>query len=201
MGYKEENISCVIIDDEIDACYRLQVLLEKIPGVSVIGCETDANKGVRSVINLLPDVVFLDIELPAHSGFDIIKEIRNENVYPEFILVTGYSQYAIKAIKNEAFDYLLKPVDIDELRDSIFRFRSAKTKKLEKILPEKLKSMYSLTGREIEIVKLLIKGHTSNQIADLLFISCNTVNTHRRRILSKTNSSSTSNLLAKIQLL
>lgn len=199
MILKEKTISCVVIDDEIESCNRLQDLLEKIPGIRVTGCETSGEAGIKTVVKLMPDVVFLDVEMPDYNGFDIIRNIREKNVFPEFILVTGYSQYAIKAIKNEAFDYLLKPVDIDELRNSVCRLRTAQTKRLEQILPEKLKSLYSLTNREVEVVALLIQGKTSNEIADELFISIHTVNTHRRKILLKTNSSSTSNLMSKIQ--
>ena len=195
----EKNISCVIIDDEINSCYRLQELLEKIPGVSVIDCETNGDDGIKTVIKSGPDIVFIDVEMPAYNGFDIIKKIRAKNVTPCFVIVTAYSQYAIKAIKNETFDYLLKPVDIDELRDTISRFKTEQTKKLELIVPEKLKSMYSLTDREIEIVTLLLKGKTSKQIAELLFISIHTVSTHRRKILFKTGSNSTSDLLSIIQ--
>jgi len=199
MILKEKTISCVVIDDEIESCNRLQDLLEKIPGIKVTGCETSGEGGIKTVVKLMPDVVFLDVEMPDYNGFDIIKKIREENVFPEFILVTGYSQYAIKAIKNEAFDYLLKPVDIDELRNSVCRLRTAQTKRLEQILPEKLRTLYSLTEREIEIVGLLLEGKTSGQIADELFLSIHTVNTHRRKILAKTNSNGTSNLMSKIQ--
>ena len=198
MVSKVKNIKCVIIDDEIEACDRLQSLLEKIPEASVVSTETHTEKGIKRVVDQSPDLVFLDVEMPGKNGFEVAKEIKGSNVYPTFIFVTGYSQYAIKAIRNAAFDYLVKPVDIDELKDTIVRFRNVQKENIEKIIPEKLKSNYHLTDREIEIVKFLMQGKTSQEIADKLFISKHTVDTHRRKILSKTNTNSTSELLSNI---
>jgi len=124
-------IKCVIIDDEIEACDRLQSLLEKIPNVSVITAETKVETGIKKVIALSPDIVFLDVEMPKENGFEVVKEIRAKNVFPTFIFVSGYNQYAIKAIRSAAFDYLLKPVDIDELNETVVRYCNAQKEKLE----------------------------------------------------------------------
>jgi len=193
-----KNIKCIIIDDEIEACDRLQCLLEKIPHITVLTSETNADNGIISVTKLNPDIVFLDIEMPVKNGFEVINGIKNNNIYPTFIFVTGYNQYAIKAIRNATFDYLLKPVDIDELRETIGRFCNVQKENLEKILPEKLKAKYFLTDREIDVVKLLLLGKTSRDIAEILFISKHTVDTHRRKILSKTKIDSTSILISNI---
>jgi len=191
-------IKCVIIDDEIEACDRLQSLLEKIPTISIVAIETKVETGIKKVIEYSPDLVFLDVEMPKENGLEVVKEIRTKNVFPTFIFVSGYNQYAIKAIRSAAFDYLLKPVDIDELREAIVRYANVQKEKIEIILPQKLKTQYSLTDREIEIVKLLMKGKSSGEIGELLFISKNTVDTHRRNILEKTNTTATPNLISQI---
>lgn len=191
-------IKCIIIDDEIEACDRLQSLLEKIPTISIVAIESKVETGIKKVIEYSPDIVFLDVEMPKENGFEVVKEIRAKNVFPTFIFVSGYNQYAIKAIRNAAFDYLLKPVDIDELNETIVRYCNAQKEKLEIILPQKLKTQYALTDREIEIVKLLMKGKSSGEIGELLFISKNTVDTHRRNILKKTNTTATPNLISQI---
>ena len=67
---------------------------------------------------------FTDVEMPRKSGFDVVKEVKEVDIYPTFIFVTGYDQYAIKAIKNAAFDFLLKPVDVDDLNETIVRFKT-----------------------------------------------------------------------------
>ena len=191
-------IKCVIIDDEIEACDRLQSLLEKIPTISIVAIETKVETGIKKVIEYSPDLVILDVEMPKENGLEVVKEIRTKNVFPTFIFVSGYNQYAIKAIRSAAFDYLLKPVDIDELREAIVRYANVQKEKIEIILPQKLKTQYSLTDREIEIVKLLMKGKSSGEIGELLFISKNTVDTHRRNILEKTNTTATPNLISQI---
>ncbi|MCF7859590.1 MAG: response regulator transcription factor [Candidatus Cloacimonetes bacterium] len=194
----KQNITCIIIDDEQEACDRLECLLEKIPTVNKIVTETDAEKGIEWIINNSFDLVFLDVEMPKKNGFEVVREIRNKNLAPTFIFVTAYAQYAIKAIRNTAFDYLLKPVDIDELKEAINRFQYNREKAFKDNLPAKLKREYSLTDREIEIVIMLGEGKTSANISEQLFISKNTVDTHRRNILEKTHTKNTPDLIAHI---
>lgn len=198
MEPETKNITCIIIDDEIEACDRLESLVNKIPGAIVKAKERNPGTGIEAVIKLSPDIVFLDIEMPGKNGFDLVREVREKKVFPTFIFVTGYDQYTIKAIRNAAFDYLLKPVDIDELKDAINRFKILQEEKQKIILPEKLKSQFSLTDREIEIIKLLLEGKSSQKISEILFISKHTVDTHRRNLLEKTGAESTKALIAYI---
>ncbi len=190
-----EEIRCFIIDDEIEACDRLERLLSKFRNVRIVGKETNAEIGIKESIRLFPDIVFLDVEMPGKNGFEVIKAVQAGNVTPTFIFVTAYNQYAIKAIRNSAFDYLLKPVDIDELKETLKRYTNSQKQKQNLILPEKLRADYSLTEREIEIIKLLLDGKSSKEIGETLYISMHTVNTHRRNILEKTRVRSTSELL------
>jgi DNA-binding NarL/FixJ family response regulator len=189
------DIKSIIVDDEKEARDRLSELLKKIEGVVILCSEGDPGIAIRKIIKLKPDIVFLDIEMPGMNGFEVVHEVRSNLVYPTFIFVTGYDQYTIKAIKNSAFDYLLKPIDIDELKESLERYRKEKKLKLD---PETIRSKFQntpLTDREIEIIQLLIRGKTSKEIAEELFISKNTVDTHRRNILEKTNLNTTAELI------
>jgi len=195
MEQSVKNIKCIIIDDEQEACDRLERLLIKIPGVEVIAKEKNPETGIKEAIRSFPDIVFIDVEMPGKSGFDVVAEIREKKIFPTFIFVTGYDQYAIKAIRNAAFDFLLKPVDIDELKVAIERFRVEQKEKQKIIVPEKLKVKYLLTEREIEIIKLLLEGKSSQEISEILFISKHTVDTHRRNILEKTGLKSSNELL------
>jgi len=188
------KIKCVVIDDEKEACDRLEALLCKISNLDVIAQETNADSGIKTIIELSPEIVFLDVEMPNKSGFDVVKEVNESGLQPTFIFVTGYNQYAIKAIRNAAFDYLLKPVDIDELKEAVNRFIKTQKEKQKILLPAKLKSLYKLTDREIEIIKLLLEGKSSKEIGEKLFISKHTVDTHRRNILEKVDAKSTSEL-------
>ncbi len=106
MEPETKNIKCIIIDDEQESCDRLERLLNKIPGIEVLTKETKPDAGIKGGNALFPDIVFIDVEMPGKSGFDVVNEIRDKNVFPTFIFVTGYNQYAIKAIRNAAFDFL-----------------------------------------------------------------------------------------------
>lgn len=187
-------IRCVIIDDETESCDRLESLLNKMDAVEVLSKETNADKGIETVLKSEPDLIFLDVEMPGKSGFDVAESIRAGDVSPTFIFVTGYDQYAIKAIRSAAFDYLLKPVDIDELRETLERYMESEKDRQKQILPQKLKTQYLLTDREIEIITFLLEGKSSKEIAEELFISKHTVDTHRRNILGKMQINSTREL-------
>lgn len=104
----------VIIDDEISNIENLTILLNKYcPEIHIAGNANNVDQGLVIIRDINPAIVFLDIQMPGKGGFDLLKHIA----YPEFevIFVTAYDQYAIQAIKYSAIDYLLKPVDINEL--------------------------------------------------------------------------------------
>ena len=108
-------ISAVLIDDEFYAIDVLTQLLKNFTNtpVKVLGTANNLEEGIKIINSTKPDIVFLDIDMPNGSGMDIFKFFKK----PEFkiIFVTAYNQYAIEALKNSATDYLLKPIDFNEL--------------------------------------------------------------------------------------
>ncbi len=118
----KNKIRVVVIDNEPDALTRMKYILDKFPELEVNGCFTDPNEGIRAVTKLKPDMVFVDIEMPGKTGFEVVREIRQATCEPYFVFVTAYNQYAVKAIKAGAFDFLLKPVDIDECKEMLARY-------------------------------------------------------------------------------
>jgi two-component system, LytTR family, response regulator len=185
-------IRTIIIDDEKPACERLKRLLGTFPQINVIDFFTNSRQGLECIIKQKPDLVFLDVELENNqSAFDLINQIDKNLYRPHIILVTAYPQYSIKAIKNEVFDYIIKPVDIDELKTTVNRLIEHLSLKTNKLLDE----FSMLSKRESEVLKYVLEGKTSNEIADTLFISVNTVHTHRRNILKKTGAPSVIDLL------
>jgi DNA-binding NarL/FixJ family response regulator len=190
--HKMRHISTVIIDDERYACERLKRLLSSFNDIILTGYFTDSVSGVRHIIQSKPDLVFLDIELENNiSAFDIINQLDDNNIHPYIILVTAFPQYSIKAIRNEVFDYLLKPVDIDELKSSIIRL-GRHISPFEDIVGKDFKM---LSERETEVLRLVLEGKSSTEIANLLYLSINTVHTHRRNILKKTGAKHVVDLL------
>ncbi len=119
-------LTALIIDDEEKGRLVLrQKLADHCPDVVVIGEAEGGENGKSMIESLRPDVVFLDIEMPGINGFEMLNKLNEKNFH--LIFTTAYNQYAIKAIKFAAFDYLLKPIDIDELKAAISRIPNLKS--------------------------------------------------------------------------
>ncbi|MBN2637002.1 MAG: response regulator transcription factor [Prolixibacteraceae bacterium] len=115
-----EKITAVIIDDELNNCENLKELLHKYcPEIEITGMAHNAADGVKEISRVKPALVFLDIQMPGGSGFDMLEQLKP--IPFEVIFVTAFDQYAIRAIRFCAIDYLLKPVDILELQTAVSR--------------------------------------------------------------------------------
>ncbi|MBA2562285.1 MAG: response regulator transcription factor [Chitinophagaceae bacterium] len=111
-------INAIIIDDEVHCLDTLSLLLkEYCPGVKITEQCRSAKKGIEAIEKLRPDLVFLDIEMPAMNGFEMLEQFAE--IPFAVIFTTSYDQYAIKAIRFSALDYLLKPVDPNELVSAV----------------------------------------------------------------------------------
>ncbi len=107
-------MKAVLIDDEISNLENLRTLLEKhCPQVSIIATAQTVSTALDSVLKYTPDLLFLDIQLGDKTGFDVLQQLPARDF--EVIFVTAYDHYAIQAVKCAALDYLLKPIDIEEL--------------------------------------------------------------------------------------
>lgn len=119
-------LKVLLIDDEERATDALQLMIEKfIPGIGQVLVCNDARHAAAMIHTHQPSLVFLDIRMPHLSGFDILDSIPDKKF--RVIFTTAYDEYAIKAIRFSAFDYLLKPVDVEELIYAVKRFEQADT--------------------------------------------------------------------------
>jgi two-component system LytT family response regulator len=111
-------IKTVLVEDEKKSREVLQKMIEKhCPEVQLLGCASSVAEGVEMIRSLKPELVFLDIELTDGTGFDVLEKVQGQQF--DVVFATAYDQYAIKAIKFSAIDYLLKPYDIDELKAAV----------------------------------------------------------------------------------
>ncbi|WP_257666405.1 LytR/AlgR family response regulator transcription factor [Parapedobacter tibetensis] len=111
----------LLIDDEERATDSLRLMIEKfIPEIDQVWSCNDARKGAQLIHKICPDLVFLDIRMPHLSGFDLLNAIPNKRF--KVIFTTAYDEYAIKSIRFSAFDYLLKPIDAEELISAVKRY-------------------------------------------------------------------------------
>ena len=133
-------LEAVIVDDETKALQSLTWELTNFSDeIKVVASFTNPLEALAYLDNSenTPDCLFLDIEMPTMDGFQFIQKLKNKD-FP-VVITTAYNQYAIKALKNEAIDYLLKPIDSDDLNDTIlkikkFNSRTVTAERLEKIL-------------------------------------------------------------------
>jgi two-component system, LytTR family, response regulator len=116
-------MTAIIVDDEKHCREVIQHLLQKYCAeITVIASCASGNEALLCIEKASPDILFLDIEMPGMNGFELIEKIPQPGF--EIIFTTAYNEYAIKAIKHSALDYLLKPVDKDELIEAVQRAKS-----------------------------------------------------------------------------
>lgn len=132
-------INAILIDDEKNALEVLQMQLTQFcKEVNIVATANGGLKGIEAIKKYNPDLVFLDIEMPHKNGFDVLTETSQFNY--DVVFTTAYDQFAIKAFKFSAIDYLLKPIDIVELQQAV---EKAKQKKGNTNLDEKIKLLFS----------------------------------------------------------
>jgi len=175
------TIKAVIIDDEQNNIDNLGILLEQYcPQVTVVAQASDATEGENIILQHDPDLVFLDIQMPVKNGFELLQSLHTYSF--ELIFVTAFDQYGIQAVKFAAIDYLVKPINIDELKlavnKAIYRSRQKKQNKqlenLVEILEQRKEShRIALPGaKETRFVKTsdIIRCESSNNYTTFFLI-------------------------------
>ncbi len=162
------SINAIIIDDEERARNTLFSLLSNYcPEINISANCANVPDGVIAINKYKPDVVFLDIEMPDYNGFELLGFFREIDF--EIIFVTAYSEYAIKAFEISAVDYILKPIDIDQLKNSVEKL---KQKKLHSQMQEQIELLKeSYKGDDIRKIALsMSNGLTFVEVADIVFL-------------------------------
>jgi len=132
----------LIVDDEKLARDEMRYLLEQVGDIEVVGEAAGGEEAVALVIELSPDIVFLDIQMPVLDGFGVVRKLVDSGDVPLVVFTTAYDQYAIKAFEINAVDYLLKPVEKNRLEEAIERAKA--------IMPSR--------GEFVEKLKRLVEG-------------------------------------------
>lgn len=147
-------MNAVIIDDERKARQLLNAMLAAhCPQVKVLADCEDLPSGIKAIKREQPDIVFLDIEMPGHSGLELLDFFETDDINFDIVFTTAYSEYAIRAFKMSAIDYLLKPIQPNELMSAVERAQ----KKQEQVVSLKL-LQENLSGKSKKIVLNQTKG-------------------------------------------
>ena len=138
------KLKAIIIDDEVNAREMLEWLIKTYcPSISITRLCSSGEEGLKAIQETAPDIVFLDIEMPHLNGFEMLEQLKTDPEF-ELIFTTAYDQYAIRAFKYSAFNYLLKPIDPDDLQDTIKKLelkRNKTSKEQLNLLIEQVKSI------------------------------------------------------------
>lgn len=115
----------IIIDDERLARAELKKLLQEFPEVEIVDEAANAEEGITKIESLQPDLIFLDIQMPGKTGFDMLSQLERA---PQVIFTTAYDEFALRAFEVNALDYLLKPVEPKRLADAIHKLQQAEAR-------------------------------------------------------------------------
>lgn len=144
-------LQALIVDDEELARRGLEIRLAKIPDVEICGQCQNGREAIAAIKKLSPDLLFLDVQMPGLSGFDVLRKISGRDM-PAVIFVTAFDKYAFRAFEEHALDYLLKPINDDRLAEAVIRARQARDQKLASAHRSKLlKLVCELTGEELTL--------------------------------------------------
>lgn len=185
-------LKAIIIDDEEDGREAINLALQKYCNqVEILGMYASADEGIRAIKLLNPNLVFLDIQMPEKSGFNMLEELGQFDF--EVIFVTAYDRYAIKAIKFSALDYLLKPVDVDELQKAVQKAEARIHRNSTRFNYESLISnMRNASGRLGKLAIPDAEGIVFENVDDIIFFEAsgsytNIHLTEKRRLLVSKN--------------
>lgn len=159
-------LNAIIVEDEPKGRLALR---EKIkahcPTVNIVAQAGNSAEAITLIDTLKPDLVFLDIEMPRMNGFEMLGRLKERNFF--IIFTTAYDQYAIQAIKYAAFDYLLKPIDIEELKAAI--------NKIETNSENKLKAQLKLLQENLALPTKKISKLAIPSLEGILFLDINNI--------------------------
>ncbi len=162
------KLSVIIVDDEKLARESLRTILSSLDNVEIVGECENGFEAVKSVQELSPDLIFLDIQMPKLDGFDVIELLGDET--PAIIFVTAFDEYALKAFEAQAIDYLLKPVKPERLKKSVDR---VKTNLKDEKKGEMDKFIHNHKEKNLPLSRILIRDGVNVSIiptSDIIYI-------------------------------
>jgi NarL family two-component system response regulator LiaR len=198
MADSEDPITVMIVDDHEMVRRGASSYLEAQPDISVVAQAESGEEAVKLAQEFIPDVVLMDLVMPGMDGVDATRRVKSISPRTQIIILTSFHQdeYIFQALQAGAISYLLKDVKASELVEAIRRaargeatlhqrIASRVIKTFRSLESEKATLFTTLTEREMEVLKLIAKGFSNDQIAEELVISVGTVKGHVSNILSK----------------
>lgn len=165
---EDQRLNVIIVEDELHSRESLRNLLhDYCPGTNVLAMSENIEKGLADIRMNKPDLLFLDIEMPGGSGFTLLERLRRFDF--EVIFTTAFEHYAIKAIKFSALDYLLKPIDVDELVEAVEKVRQKKERAVENLKLRTLLENLNLNKGDHIITLATAEGLEFIKVSDIFY--------------------------------
>lgn len=186
------DISAIIIDDDPEAIHLLEMFLRQFPNITIVGKSTNAKTGLSIIKKLIPDLVFLDIDMPDMTGIEVAESVKAKNYHSKIVFTTAYQDYAYKALSFEPLDFLTKPFSPEALSCVIKKYitKSEKIKyeqKLDKFIQSqtnspkiKLPTFHSFIIIDINDIAYI----KSNTNGTLVYLHDGTIETVTRNLSS-----------------
>jgi len=167
----KQALRAIVVDDEALARQGLTLRLQELENIEVLRDCQNGREALQAIAELTPDLVFLDIQMPGMTGFEVVERLQQDNM-PMIIFVTAYDEYAVNAFEIHAVDYLLKPIEIERLQAAVGKARqrlhSDRGQSDKKLL---LDIVISLTGKsEQAVAELLRNGENPIETCEKLAI-------------------------------
>ena len=161
-------LKAIIVDDEFKSRESLQVLLHDfVDSVEVVELCENIAEAVEAIQKNKPDIVFLDIQLQRETGFDLL--VRLPEINFEVIFTTAYSEYAIKAFKFSAVDYLLKPIDIEDLKKAVMKVEKRLNTNITSRLSELIRNLKTTSDENYKLALPTLDGLIFVKVSDILY--------------------------------
>ena len=212
------KITVLIVDDQQIIIDGITSLLNSTPTIKIIGGSKNGKQAIEDIRKLDPDIVLLDFNMPEMDGIETLEKLKNQYPQIKVIMLTGYDEIELirEALRKGAKGYVLKNVDKAQLIvaiesvnnggtfldsnvqekviESFVKSNNNSSEKVETQINES-RNVFELTRREIDVLRLIVEGKKSTDIGNKLFISINTVDTHRKNIMSKCNTKNVAELV------
>lgn len=187
-----DKIKVIIVDDHPMVLEGMKSMMAQIEVVELVGLASDAFQTMELLKTVIPDVIITDINLPEISGIELTAKIIKEYPSVRIIAMSTFKErsYISQMIKNGASGYLIKSASLEEIEEAILtaykgKFYLSIDVKMQPGEKEEMDKIPVLSSREKEILILIADGMTNPQIAEKLFISLHTVDSHRKNLLTK----------------
>ena len=208
-----QDVRIIIADDHRMVRKAWELLLAEKKGIVVIGQATNGQEVLDLLRKEMADIVLMDLDMPVMNGIEATEKIKSRYPWVKIIVLTMQKDYAYieQLFALGASGFITKNASEKELFDALEKVAAGGrylSEEVGNVLSERLLSKdsaqvkvqnYDLTSREMEIIKLIMAGNTTNQIADILFLSGKTIESHRRNIFKKLSVKNVAQLINKVK--